>query len=116
MPSHGLPRHLSPVEAAAIVELVAAARAVLGADLYEVRLFGSRARGEGDEESDLDLAFVVTSRGRARRREIYDVAYEIGLRLGVHLAPTLIERDRLETLRTRERLFAAELDRDGVVL
>jgi predicted nucleotidyltransferase len=114
--SRGLPRHLSPIEAAAIAELVGSARAVLGADLHEVRLYGSRARGEGDEESDLDLAFIVTPRGRARRREIYDLAYDIGLRLGVDLAPMLIERERLDTLRARERLFAAELDRDGVVL
>ncbi len=112
----GLPRHLSPLETAAIAEFVAAARALLGADLHEIRLFGSRARGEGDEESDVDLAFIVTTAGRARRREIYDLAYDIGLRTGIDLAPMLIERDRLATLRARERLFAAELDRDGVVL
>jgi len=111
-----VPRHLRLVEAAAVAELVDAARAMLGPELIEVRLFGSRARGEGDEESDVDLALIVTARGRARRREIYDVAYEVGLRRGVDLAPLLIERGRLDDLRARERFFAAELDRDGVVL
>lgn len=111
-----LPGHLSPAEADAVAELVDAARRLLGLDLYELLLYGSRARGEGNEDSDIDLALIVTPEGRARRNEVYDEAYDIGLRHGVLLAPTLIERERLEELRRRERLFARELDRDGIPL
>jgi predicted nucleotidyltransferase len=111
-----MPGHLSPAEADAIAELVDAARALLGVDLFELLLFGSRARGEGNEDSDIDLALVVTPEGRARRNAVYDAAYDIGLRHGVLLAPTLIERERLDELRRRERLFARELDRDGIPL
>lgn len=111
-----LPAHLSPAEADAIAELVDAARAMLGAHLHEVLLFGSRARGEGNEDSDIDLALVVTPEGRARKNEVYDVAHDIGFHHHVLLAPTLIERERLDELRRRERLFAAELDRDGIRL
>lgn len=111
-----LPAHLSPAEADAIAELADAARRLLGLDLYELLLYGSRARGEGNEDSDIDLALIVTPEGRARRNEVYDIAYDIGLRHRVLLAPTLIERERLDELRRRERLFARELDRDGVPL
>lgn len=111
-----MPGHLSPAEAAAVAELVDAARRLLGIDLHELLLYGSRARGEGDEDSDIDLALVVTPHGRERRREVYDAAYDIGLRHGVLLAPMLIERERLDELRRRERLFARELDRDGILL
>jgi uncharacterized protein len=111
-----LPPHLSLAEANAIVELVDAARGMLGLDLEQVLLYGSRARGEGNEDSDIDLALIVTPAGRARRIEVYDVAHDIGLRHGVLLAPTLIERERLDELRRRERLYAAELDRDGIPL
>jgi predicted nucleotidyltransferase len=110
------PAHLSPAEKAALAELLAAVRCAFGADLLEARLFGSRARGEGNEASDLDIAFVVSTRGRERRREVYDAAFDVSMRHRVLLAPLVIERDRLQDLRRRERLFALELDREGVPL
>jgi predicted nucleotidyltransferase len=110
-----LPR-LTPAEQSAVGEFVAKARALLGDDLHEVRLFGSRARGEGTSESDVDLALIVTPKGRARRYEVYDLAYDIGLEHSVLLAPTVITREALDELRARERQFARDLDHEGVVL
>lgn len=86
-----------------MTEFVAGVRALLGADLHEIRLFGSRARGEGTPDSDVDLALIVTPTGRARRYEVSDLAYDIGLRHSVLLAPTVIMRETLDDLRRRER-------------
>ena len=107
---------LSPAERAAVDELVAAARSRLGGELREVRLFGSRARGEGTADSDVDVALVVTSAGRQRRYEIYDLAFDLGLRHRVALAPLVIEDERLAELRRRERRLALDLDREGILL
>jgi predicted nucleotidyltransferase len=97
-------------------EFLAEVRSRFGADLHEVWLFGSRARGEGTPDSDLDLALIVTDAGRARRHEVYDIAFDVSLRHGVQLAPTVLTERRLDELRQRERLFAADLDRDGIRL
>ena len=107
---------LTPAESAAIDEFVAAVRSLLGEELREVRLFGSRARGEGTAESDIDLAVIVTSAGRARRREVYDLAFDLGLRHRVQLAPAAITETQLADLRARERRFALDLDREGTRL
>lgn len=116
-PSPGLAAvGLSPAERAAVEGLLAMARRALRGELLEVRLYGSRARGEGHEGSDVDLAFIVTQAGRARRREIHDLAYDIGLEHGIDLAPLVIERSRLDRLGAHGRAFAANLERDGVVL
>jgi predicted nucleotidyltransferase len=104
--------HLTPAERAAVDEFLDEVRRRLGPDLHEVRLFGSRARGEGTDESDLDLAVIVTPQGRARRYEVYDAAFDIGLRHGVRLAPFVVS----EKLRARERRVAAELDQEGILL
>ena len=111
-----LASRLTPAERAAVEELVAAARAALGEDLGAVRLFGSRARGEGTEDSDLDLALVVTPAGRRRRHEVYDLAFDIGLRHGVALAPLVVEEGLLAQMRQRERRLALDLDREGIPL
>ena len=108
--------HLSAAERAAIMAFRDGVRALLGQDLHEVMLFGSRARGEGHELSDVDLAVIVTPNGRARRRDVYDLAYDVGALHGVELAPLVLERSRLDELRRRERLLSSELDRDGIRL
>jgi len=107
---------LTPAEARALDDLVASVRALLGAELVELRLFGSRARGEGHQDSDLDIAVVVTEPGLARRRDVHDAAFDIGLEHGVSLAPLVLSQRRLDELRARERLLAADLDREGIVL
>jgi predicted nucleotidyltransferase len=107
---------LTPAESVAIDEFVAAARSLLGAELRDVRLFGSRARGAGTVDSDVDLALVVTPAGRARRHEVYDLAFDTGLRHGVQLAPLVLAEPLLRALRERERAIALDLDREGIPL
>ncbi|HEY3359421.1 MAG TPA: nucleotidyltransferase domain-containing protein [Polyangia bacterium] len=111
-----LPAHLTPAERAAVVEFSESARRLLGAELLEARLFGSRARGDGDEDSDVDIALIVTAAGRARRYDVYDLAFDIQLRTGIDIAPSVIERARMEELRRRERLIATAIDQEGVPL
>jgi predicted nucleotidyltransferase len=111
-----VPLTLSASEAAAIREFTAAARETLGPLLKAVRLFGSRARGEGHEESDLDLALIVEAGGRARRHALYDLAFDIGLAHGVTLAPLVLEEQRFEVLKRRERRIALEIDAEGIPL
>ena len=105
---------LSAAEAAAVRAFMAAARALLGGDLLDAKLFGSRARGEGNEHSDLDVALVVADGARAQRFELYDRAFDIGLEHGVELAPLVIEAAQLQHLRDRERAIARAIDHEGV--
>jgi beta-xylosidase/predicted nucleotidyltransferase len=107
---------LSASEAAAVHEFVAAARAMLGPVLKSVRLFGSRARGEGHEHSDVDLALIVEAGGRARRHALYDLAFDIGLAHGVALAPLVLEEERFEELKRRERRIALDIETEGIAL
>jgi predicted nucleotidyltransferase len=107
---------LTPAEQEAVNELVVGARAILGAEIRDVRLFGSRARGEGTADSDLDVALVVTAEGRRRRREVQDLAFDIGLRHSVALAPLVVDEAVLAEMRQRELRFALDLEREGIPL
>jgi predicted nucleotidyltransferase len=107
---------LSASESAAIREFMAAARAELGPNLKEARLFGSRARGEGHADSDIDIALVVAPGQRPFRHVLYDIAFDIGLAHHVELAPLVIEEDRLKELTARERRIALDIAREGIPL
>ena len=111
-----MPPTLSASEQDALREFIDRVRPMLGAELREARLFGSRARGEGHEHSDLDIVLIVGAGGRARRREIYDLAFDVGLAHGVELAPLVIDEQRLDELRARERRIAFDIDREGILL
>jgi len=111
-----LPPTLSASETAAIREFITRARDLLGADLRSARLFGSRARGEGHEHSDLDIVLVVSPEGRARRHVLYDLAFDVGLGHGVELAPLVLEERRFQELKDRERLIVRDIEREGIPL
>ncbi len=56
-------------------------------------LYGSVARGEADEESDLDL-LIVTARPlvRTERHKITDLVFETNLRHGTNFSSLVVDR------------------------
>jgi predicted nucleotidyltransferase len=87
-----------------------------GTRLRELALFGSRARGDGDEESDLDVLVVVDDLDSSEAREIAAFRGELLTRHDVLVSPFSVSTARMAELRARERLIALEIDRDRVGL
>lgn len=91
-------------------------RPIFGDRLRDVRLFGSYARGEADEDSDVDVLVLVD---RLTDREIGVVADEAAaviMTSGLPLAPLPMATERYEELRRRERLLARDIDAEGISL
>ncbi|MBE3571563.1 MAG: nucleotidyltransferase domain-containing protein [Moorella humiferrea] len=63
--------------------------------LYEVRLFGSRARGQATPESDLDLYLETGPLSRKERRLISDIAWEVGFENDVVVVPLAVEHNEV---------------------
>ncbi|HEY7301881.1 MAG TPA: nucleotidyltransferase domain-containing protein [Xanthobacteraceae bacterium] len=83
----------------------------------EVVLFGSRARGEGDAESDLDL-LVLTARPLdwRERQALIDALFEIELTYDVVLSPLIVMRDAWQHGPYSALPIHAEVERDGVAV
>ncbi|HHY46347.1 MAG TPA: nucleotidyltransferase domain-containing protein [Firmicutes bacterium] len=63
---------------------------------FELRLFGSRARGDDTPESDLDIYIETGSLTRQERRLISDIVWEVGFENGVVVVPVVFSREALE--------------------
>jgi predicted nucleotidyltransferase len=103
---------LSPLERAALTTFRTRLAARFGARLDRAVLFGSRARGEGHEESDLDVLVVVHDLSRAERADVIDDAGAIELETGLVLSP--IVRAAVEW--RDASALGREIARDGVPL
>lgn len=107
---------LSPQELLAVQRFREVVRAICGATGWEMRLFGSRARGEGNEDSDLDLLVLLDRYDEKVKIKIWDAADAVFSTTDILLSPQVLSRQRFDDLKRRERLIAQEIERDGIRL
>lgn len=82
----------------------------LGDSLKKLTLYGSVAKGEEWEESDIDV-FAVVKR-EEQKDKIYDLAAEVGRKHGVHIA--VIVRTPREFEITKDSVFSQEVRETGI--
>lgn len=100
----------------ALDAFLARLRERFGAELVMARLFGSRARGEADAASDVDVAVVLETVDFARKREVIDLSTDAGLEHDVLLSPTVFDRATYERWRTQGRPLVEDIEREGIAL
>jgi len=102
---------------ALLAELASRLRERYGERLVRLTLFGSYARGEADPvESDVDVLVVVHDMTLEERREIVQIAVEIGCRQETQVSALCLTAERFDKLVQDERLLAREIERDGISL
>ncbi|HEY7215220.1 MAG TPA: nucleotidyltransferase domain-containing protein [Thermoanaerobaculia bacterium] len=87
-----------------------------GKAVIDVRLFGSFARSEAHEESDVDVAVVLEGADWNTRREVIDLATDVGFPFDLLISPTIFDRETYERWRKQERPLVMDIERDGVPL
>jgi predicted nucleotidyltransferase len=82
--------------------------------VHEVRVFGSRARGDATEYSDLDVLVVVDQLNHTTEKYISDCAWEAGFPDDIVIMPVAITLDNLKNSPLRESVFIRTVYREGV--
>jgi len=108
--------HLRAHERAALERYANHLRKRFGSRLRDLRLFGSRARGEGREDSDLDVLAVVDDLSSAEQLEAFRFCGDILTDHAVMVGGLLTSTAHWQSLRERERLIVREIERDGIPL
>lgn len=112
---------LKPNERAALAELRDGLRELLGERLVKFVLFGSKARGESDEESDIDVLLVIRDFDKEKNwdewNELEDLAFEIGrMRHGIAFNTIEYSQSDYEFELRHEYPLIANIEREGIPL
>jgi uncharacterized protein len=86
---------LKAKDAAALEEFVERLRVVLRDNLVEVKLFGSKATGKDQLESDIDVLVAVEKGGVEIEDQVVDIAFDTNLKHEVYISPRVIDRATL---------------------
>ena len=107
---------LTPIERNAVFRFKQGVSALAEIHVEQVLLFGSRARGEGHEESDLDLAVILSEDEGPNWRRVVDVATELNLEyeFRIRVSPLILSRAKLLNLWERERAIADAIMIEGI--
>lgn len=107
---------LSAGEKEALLVFIKKLREQFGKEVVRIILFGSMARGEGHEESDLDVAVLLKEENFRIRKEIYDLASDIFLEYDIDISPFVMSQQKFEWLKAIERGIALEIEKEGIII
>jgi predicted nucleotidyltransferase len=82
--------------------------------LVDFRVFGSRARGDADEYSDMDVFVEVERLDKSLKERIMDIAWEVGFENFLVIAPLIFSRDELENSPLRASSIVKAIENEGV--
>jgi predicted nucleotidyltransferase len=95
-----------------LTELNSLLRSRYSDDLRDVVLFGSRAFGKSNKDSDYDILIVLKHMADWKQeREISDLCYEIDLKYNIITDTHVISETEFSTLRGKQPIFVNALEK-----
>lgn len=85
--------------------------------LHELILFGSRAREDNTDDSDMDVLVVLDAPVTPEYRDIVlDCAWEVGFDAGIVIVPVVVSFDTWENGPEHESLLAQSIREEGIAV
>ncbi len=107
---------LKSKDADALKDFLQKLRNVLGHKLIEVKLFGSKARGEDAADSDIDVLVVVSEASVEIEDQVLDIAFEVNLKHEVYISPRVIDHAILDDPVWKITPFLQAVSKEGIPL
>lgn len=81
-----------------------------------LKLFGSKARGSSEEDSDIDILLVVDTEDRKFDNEIYDLMSELSINYGALISPVVFMRGEFEFYKKARSPIIKNIEREGITI
>src|SRR4030067_2364292 len=82
--------------------------------LVDCKVFGSRARGNADEYSDMDVFLEVETLDKSLKERISDIAWEVGFENYIIISTLIFTRDEIENSPLRASPIVHNIAEEGV--
>ena len=99
-----------------LTELKDNLKEIAGDRTVRLILYGSRARGDYDKESDIDLAIIVQGLTRELKNRMLDKVTDLELKYLMPLSAVIFSEDEFNRLKERERRIALDIEGEGIPL
>lgn len=83
-------------------------------NLVDFKLFGSKARGAADKESDMDVLIVLKESNSTIEDEIFDMCFEIDLKSDVVLSAIIYSEAEFNSKFNRVTPFYKNIEKEGI--
>jgi len=107
---------LNEKEQQALRKFGMALKEALTDSLLEVKLFGSKARGDARKDSDIDVLVIISSGDWHMCDVVYDIATDILLETEVCISPKAISRKEYNNLYNSGNPFIKNVLREGITV
>lgn len=105
---------LSAKEKTILSEFKANLVQALGGQFIELKLFGSKARGDDRSDSDIDVLVIVTTNDWRLCDTVYNVATDLFLETDLYLSAKVISKERFDQLREEGTPFLRNVSKDAI--
>ena len=82
----------------------------------DFKVFGSRARGNADEYSDMDVFLEVETLDKSLKERISDIAWEVGFENYIIISTLIFTRDEIENSPLRASPIVHNIAEEGVTV
>ena len=82
--------------------------------ILDFRVFGSRARGDADEYSDIDIFLEVEKIDKQTREKIGEIIWEVGFENFLVISPLIFTKEEIENTPLRSSPIVRNINEEGV--
>ena len=107
---------LNEKEQQALRKFGMALKEALTDNFLEVKLFGSKARGDARKDSDIDVLVIISSGDWHMCDVVYGIATDILLETEVCISPKVISREEYNNLYNSGNPFIKNVLREGITV